>query len=106
MTANRGLRADALQADHLPSPNRKQGGFCAPRRRAVTAYRPSSRGKGSPTESPDRRGTMRGKYLLLCVLGAWLAFAAPAGAVSKNVEHLKTLPEAKWATAINFLQYA
>src|SRR4051794_6775647 len=49
---------------------------------------------------------MRGKYLLLCVLGAWLAFAAPAGAVSKNVEHLKTLPEAKWATAINFLQYA
>ena len=48
---------------------------------------------------------MRAKHLLLCVLGAWLAFAAPASAVSKNVEHLTTLPEAKWATAINFLQY-
>src|SRR3954471_21636269 len=31
--------------------------------------------------------------------------SSPAFAVSKNVEHVKTLPEAKWATAINFLDY-
>ena len=30
---------------------------------------------------------------------------SPAFAVSKNVEHVKTLPEGKWATAINFLNY-
>ena len=30
---------------------------------------------------------------------------SPAFAVSKNVEHVKTLPEGKWATAINFLKY-
>src|SRR5215218_4189132 len=49
---------------------------------------------------------MRSKFLALGMLGAWLAFAAPASAVSKNVEHLKTLPEAKWATAINFQTYS
>ena len=30
---------------------------------------------------------------------------SPAFAVSKNVDHVKTLPEGKWATAINFLDY-
>jgi hypothetical protein len=30
---------------------------------------------------------------------------SPAFAVSKNVEHVKTLPDGKWATAINFLSY-
>src|SRR5215210_3052377 len=49
---------------------------------------------------------MRNKFLALGTLGAWLAFAAPASAVSKNFEHLKTLPEARWATAINFLTYS
>jgi hypothetical protein len=34
-----------------------------------------------------------------------LAMTSPAFAVSKNVEHVKTLPEGKWATAINFLGY-
>ena len=34
-----------------------------------------------------------------------LAMTSPAFAVSKNVEHVKTLPEGKWATAINFLNY-
>ena len=34
-----------------------------------------------------------------------LAMTSPAFAVSKNVEHVKTLPEGKWATAINFLDY-
>jgi hypothetical protein len=34
-----------------------------------------------------------------------LAFATPAYAASKNVELLDTLPEAKNATAINFLEY-
>src|SRR3954453_12369496 len=36
---------------------------------------------------------------------AALAFAAPASAVSKNVRALDQLEEAKWATAINFLEY-
>jgi hypothetical protein len=31
--------------------------------------------------------------------------SSPAFAVSKNVRHVKTLPEGKWATAINFLTY-
>src|SRR3954467_8965409 len=30
---------------------------------------------------------------------------SPAFAVSKNVQLVKTLPEGKWATAINFLNY-
>jgi len=30
---------------------------------------------------------------------------SPAFAASKNVDHVKTLPEGKWATAINFLDY-
>jgi hypothetical protein len=34
-----------------------------------------------------------------------LVFAAPAAGQGKNVELLKTIPEAKWATAINFLEY-
>ena len=41
----------------------------------------------------------------LLVLVAMLAFAAPASAASKNVEFVKNLPEAKNATAINFLEY-
>src|SRR5919197_2290654 len=39
------------------------------------------------------------------VLGAVLVFAAPAGAASKNVKLQDNLPGAKYATAINFLQY-
>ena len=39
------------------------------------------------------------------VVGAILLFAAPAGAASKNVTLQDNLPEAKYATAINFLQY-
>ena len=52
---------------------------------------------------------MRGKGLVLGALGASLLLAAPAAAqdpgASKNVEHLKTISEAKNATAINFLEY-
>ena len=49
---------------------------------------------------------MRRGALGICVaVAALLAMASPAFAVSKNVEHVKTLPEAKWATAINFLDY-
>src|SRR5262245_41877403 len=76
------------------------------------AYRPGTRGRRSPNRVTPIGGTMRGKHptkgqclLLLCVLGAWLAFSSPAWAVSKNVELLSTLPEAKWATAVNFLKY-
>ena len=49
---------------------------------------------------------MRGRGLVLGALGA-LVFAAPAAAqdAAKNVEHLKTISEAKNATAINFLEY-
>jgi hypothetical protein len=44
--------------------------------------------------------------LATCVAAATLlATTSPAFAVSKNVEHVKTLPEGKWATAINFLEY-
>ena len=43
---------------------------------------------------------------MTCVAAvALLATASPAFAVSKNVAHVKTLPEGKWATAINFLDY-
>ena len=48
---------------------------------------------------------MRLKATLACMFGVWLALSPPASAVSKNVEHLTTLPEAKYATAINFLSY-
>jgi hypothetical protein len=34
-----------------------------------------------------------------------LVFAAPAMGQGKNVQLVKTIPEGKWATAINFLQY-
>ena len=37
--------------------------------------------------------------------GSLLVMTSPAFAVSKNVDHVKTLPEGKWATAINFLNY-
>jgi hypothetical protein len=47
----------------------------------------------------------RGAGIALGVLGAILVFAAPAGAASKNVTLQDNLPEAKYATAINFLQY-
>jgi hypothetical protein len=47
--------------------------------------------------------------LVLGALGASLLLAAPAAAqdpgASKNVQHLKTITEAKDATAINFLEY-
>ena len=47
----------------------------------------------------------RGLRAALGVVGALLVFATPAGAVSKNVKLQDNLPEAKYATAINFLQY-
>jgi hypothetical protein len=43
--------------------------------------------------------------LALSALGASLVFAAPAAGQGKNVELVKTIPEGKWATAINFLEY-
>ena len=48
---------------------------------------------------------MRGKGLALGVLSATLVLAAPAWGASKNVQLLDNLPEAKDATAINFLEY-
>ena len=39
------------------------------------------------------------------MLAALLVFAAPASGASKNVELLDNLPEAKDATAINFMSY-
>jgi hypothetical protein len=47
----------------------------------------------------------RGKGIALALAGASLVFAAPASGASKNVKQLDQLPEAKYATAINFLQY-
>src|SRR4051812_6834152 len=47
----------------------------------------------------------RGLRAALGVVGALLVFATPAGAASKNVKLQDNLPEAKYATAINFLQY-
>jgi hypothetical protein len=46
-----------------------------------------------------------GRGIALTIVGALLVFAAPASAASKNVELLDNLQEAKYATAINFLQY-
>jgi hypothetical protein len=49
---------------------------------------------------------VRGTTLALAAAGAMLlAFAAPASAASKNVRLTDNLPGAKYATAINFLQY-
>ena len=48
---------------------------------------------------------MRGKSLVVGALGAMLMLAAPASGASKNVTLLDNLPEAKDATAINFLEY-
>jgi hypothetical protein len=48
---------------------------------------------------------VRGKALALGVLCAGLVFSAPAYGASKNVTLMDNLPEAKDATAINFLQY-
>jgi hypothetical protein len=48
---------------------------------------------------------VRGKGLVLGAMGALLLFAAPASGASKNVKLLDNLPEAKDATAINFLEY-
>ena len=47
----------------------------------------------------------RGTYAALAVAATLLCAAGPAAAASKNVQLLDTLPEAKNATAINFLQY-
>ena len=48
---------------------------------------------------------MRGKSLVVGALGAMLMLAAPASGASRNVTLLDNLPEAKDATAINFLEY-
>ena len=47
----------------------------------------------------------RGAFAICCAAALLLATTSPAFAVSKNVQHVKTLPEGKWATAINFLNY-
>ena len=48
---------------------------------------------------------MRRGLLAACGIGAsLLASAAPAYGASKNVELIDNLPEAKYATAINFLE--
>jgi hypothetical protein len=47
----------------------------------------------------------RGVLASLGAVALLLAVTSPALAVSKNVELVKTLPEGKWATAINFLNY-
>jgi hypothetical protein len=47
----------------------------------------------------------RGMRLVPAIVGALLVMAAPASAASKNVRLMDNLPEAKYATAINFLQY-
>ena len=47
----------------------------------------------------------RAKGLVLGVLSALLVLAAPASGASKNVKLVDNLPEAEFATAINFLQY-
>jgi hypothetical protein len=46
-----------------------------------------------------------GRGIALAIAGALLVFAAPASAASKNVKLLDNLQDAKYATAINFLQY-
>ena len=48
---------------------------------------------------------MRVRGSVLGALGVALVFAAPAMGQGKNVQLVKTIPEGKWATAINFLEY-
>src|SRR3954467_6582055 len=76
---------------------------------------PTSSGGGHPslmrvrtsvTPNNLREGMVRRGVLATCVaVASLLVGAAPAFAVSKNVDHVKTLPESRWATAINFLDY-
>ena len=47
----------------------------------------------------------RGALAICCAAALLLALTPPAFAVSKNVQRVNTLPEGKWATAINFLDY-
>jgi hypothetical protein len=47
----------------------------------------------------------RGALAICCAAALLLAMTSQAFAVSKNVQHVKTLPEGKWSTAINFLNY-
>ena len=47
----------------------------------------------------------RGMKVAPVIIGALLLLAAPASGASKNVRLVDNLPEAKYATAINFLQY-
>jgi len=47
----------------------------------------------------------RGVFATCGAIASLLVMTSPAFAVSKNVDHVKTLPEGKWATAINFLSY-
>src|SRR3954451_19876877 len=68
----------------------------------------SAKGVGSgATRTPRFReeAPVRWRGLALSALGAALVFAAPAAGQGKNVELVKTIPEGKWATAINFLEY-
>src|SRR4029453_14438191 len=46
-----------------------------------------------------------GRGIALALAGAVLVFPPPGSAASKNVKLLDQLQEAKYATAINFLQY-
>jgi len=48
---------------------------------------------------------VRVRGMVLGALGLALVFAAPAAGQGKNVQLVKTIPEGKWATAINFLEY-
>jgi hypothetical protein len=48
---------------------------------------------------------VRRRGLVLGALAASLVFAAPAAGQGRNVELMRTIPEAKNATAINFLEY-
>ncbi len=47
----------------------------------------------------------KGAFAICCAAALLLAMTSQAFAVSKNVQHVKTLPEGKWSTAINFLNY-
>src|SRR5919202_1029151 len=57
------------------------------------------------SKRPKGAGLRRGVFAICGAVASLLAAATPAMAVSKNVDLVKTLPEGKWATAINFLNY-
>ena len=94
-----------LHAQPLARPRARSSARCAAWPRGTTPC-PRSIVARNILRGATGGAMQRAKGLVLGVLSALLASAAPALGASKNVELVDNLPEAKDATAINFLDYS